>query len=99
MIGGRDGTGAGRTMKEYEDQLEALKKENFNLKLRIYFLEERMGITSADENTIKKNIELKVPIFSICLLSNCWSYFVAYKKFTCLFLFLLINIDRLKLNH
>lgn len=47
-------------MKEYEDQLEALKKENFNLKLRIYFLEERMGITSADENAIKKNIELKV---------------------------------------
>lgn len=47
-------------MKDYEDQLEALKKENFNLKLRIYFLEERMGITSVDENTIKKNIELKV---------------------------------------
>lgn len=60
MIGSREGTGIGRTMKEYEDQLEALKKENFNLKLRIYFLEERMGITSADENAIKKNIELKV---------------------------------------
>ncbi|KAG9428131.1 centrosomin isoform X1 [Apis mellifera carnica] len=65
MIGSREGTGIGRTMKEYEDQLEALKKENFNLKLRIYFLEERMGITSADENAIKKNIELKVEIESL----------------------------------
>ncbi|XP_076643396.1 phosphodiesterase 4D interacting protein centrosomin isoform X3 [Halictus rubicundus] len=58
VIGTRDR--GGRTMKDYEDQLEALKKENFNLKLRIYFLEERMGITSVDENAIKKNIELKV---------------------------------------
>ncbi|XP_015438709.1 PREDICTED: centrosomin isoform X2 [Dufourea novaeangliae] len=58
VMGTRDR--GGRTMKDYEDQLEALKKENFNLKLRIYFLEERMGITSVDENAIKKNIELKV---------------------------------------
>ncbi|XP_043524063.1 centrosomin-like isoform X2 [Frieseomelitta varia] len=65
VIGARDGAGVGRTMKEYEDQLEALKKENFNLKLRIYFLEERMGISSADENAIKKNIELKVEIESL----------------------------------
>ncbi|XP_043499143.1 centrosomin isoform X3 [Polistes fuscatus] len=57
--------GVGRTMKEYEDQLGALKKENFNLKLRIYFLEERMGITSADEGAIKKNIELKVEVESL----------------------------------
>ncbi|XP_012262634.2 CDK5 regulatory subunit-associated protein 2 isoform X2 [Athalia rosae] len=58
------GTG-GRTMKEYEDQLGMLKKENFNLKLRIYFLEERMGITSADEDAVKKNIELKVEVESL----------------------------------
>ncbi|XP_015592615.1 centrosomin isoform X3 [Cephus cinctus] len=65
-IGGVPGIGAGgRTMKEYEDQLEALKKENFNLKLRIYFLEERMGITSADEGAVKKNIELKVEVESL----------------------------------
>jgi hypothetical protein len=53
----------GRTMKEYEDQLSQLKKENFNLKLRIYFLEERMGhMSSADDkdDPVKKNIELKV---------------------------------------
>lgn len=54
--------GPGRTMKEYEDKLCTLQKENFNLKIRIYFLEERMGITSADEDAIKKNIELKVSI-------------------------------------
>lgn len=50
-------------MKEYEDQLTQLRKENFNLKLRIYFLEERMGhMNAADdkEDPVKKNIELKV---------------------------------------
>ena len=31
-----------RTMKEYDQQIADLKKENFSLKLRIYFLEERM---------------------------------------------------------
>ncbi|KAF7408494.1 hypothetical protein HZH66_003031 [Vespula vulgaris] len=64
-VPGMASAGVGRTMKEYEDQLGALKKENFNLKLRIYFLEERMGITSADEGAIKKNIELKVEIESL----------------------------------
>ncbi|XP_015190024.1 PREDICTED: myosin-11 isoform X2 [Polistes dominula] len=64
-VPGMASAGVGRTMKEYEDQLGALKKENFNLKLRIYFLEERMGITSADEDAIKKNIELKVEVESL----------------------------------
>ncbi|XP_033227702.1 centrosomin isoform X3 [Belonocnema kinseyi] len=66
IIGSAAGiVGSGRTLKEYEDKLCALQKENFNLKLRIYFLEERMGITSADEDAIKKNIELKVAIESL----------------------------------
>ncbi|XP_015112494.1 centrosomin isoform X3 [Diachasma alloeum] len=56
---------AGRTIKDYEDQLGVLQKENFNLKLRVYFLEEKMGISSADENTIKKNIELNVELESL----------------------------------
>ncbi|KAJ8679472.1 hypothetical protein QAD02_015259 [Eretmocerus hayati] len=59
MGGGQGIGGPGRTMKECEEELGALKKENFRLKLRIYHLEERMGISSADEDTIKKNIELK----------------------------------------
>jgi len=50
-------------MKEYEELLGSLRKENFNLKLRIYFLEERMGKLNGikdKEEAIKHNIELKV---------------------------------------
>lgn len=58
------GIGYGRTMKEYEDQLSRLQKENFQLKLRIYFLEEKgvspANVSSSDENALKTNIELKV---------------------------------------
>ncbi|KAK0094120.1 hypothetical protein PV326_011778 [Microctonus aethiopoides] len=49
-------TTGGRTIKDYEDQLGALQKENFQLKLRIYFLEEKMGILglgTADENAVE----------------------------------------------
>ncbi|KAL0115738.1 hypothetical protein PUN28_010934 [Cardiocondyla obscurior] len=56
-------TGYGRTMKEYEDELSNLKKENFQLKLRIYLLEEgnpaRNGMNFSDEDVIKTNVELK----------------------------------------
>ncbi|XP_042251849.1 CDK5 regulatory subunit-associated protein 2-like isoform X3 [Thunnus maccoyii] len=50
------------TMKDYENQITALKKENFNLKLRIYFMEERMQQKCDDstEDIFKTNIELKV---------------------------------------
>ncbi|GLG97817.1 Centrosomin [Gryllus bimaculatus] len=41
--GGRSPPFRGRTMKEYEEMLAQLRKENFNLKLRLYFLEERGG--------------------------------------------------------
>ncbi|XP_011261366.2 CDK5 regulatory subunit-associated protein 2 isoform X2 [Camponotus floridanus] len=61
--GSSGGVSYGRTMKEYEDELSSLKKENFQLKLRIYFLEEknptRSGISSSDEDIIKTNVELK----------------------------------------
>lgn len=54
----------GRSVKEFEEQLTNLKKENFNLKLRIYFLEEKMGtnFTLDKDNVVKKNIELQVMI-------------------------------------
>jgi hypothetical protein len=61
----------GRTAKEYEEQLRVLKKENFNLKLRIYFLEERMsrlgrpGPTGDDEDAERKLIELKVRLIKM----------------------------------
>ncbi|XP_034231629.1 centrosomin-like isoform X2 [Thrips palmi] len=53
----------GRTMKDYEEKQSALRKENFNLKLRIYFLEERMSQINGlkdKEEAIKNNIELNV---------------------------------------
>ncbi|KAF4789107.1 CDK5 regulatory subunit-associated protein 2 isoform X2 [Turdus rufiventris] len=56
-----------RTMKDYENQITDLKKENFNLKLRIYFLEERMQqkFDGPTEEVYKLNIELKVEIESL----------------------------------
>ncbi|XP_029920528.1 CDK5 regulatory subunit-associated protein 2 isoform X2 [Myripristis murdjan] len=55
------------TMKDYENQITALKKENFNLKLRIYFMEERMQEKCDDstEDIFKTNIELKVELESM----------------------------------
>ncbi|KAI5705586.1 hypothetical protein M8J75_016648 [Diaphorina citri] len=41
----------GRSMKDLEEQLTQLKKENFNLKLRIYFAEERKKILQGAEHT------------------------------------------------
>ncbi|XP_075572247.1 CDK5 regulatory subunit-associated protein 2 isoform X1 [Pelecanus crispus] len=54
-------------MKDYENQITDLKKENFNLKLRIYFLEERMQqkFDGPTEEIYKFNIELKVEIESL----------------------------------
>uniref|UniRef100_A0A3B3DF90 Centrosomin N-terminal motif 1 domain-containing protein n=1 Tax=Oryzias melastigma TaxID=30732 RepID=A0A3B3DF90_ORYME len=54
------------TMKDYENQITALKKENFNLKLRIYFMEERMQ-TNNDFVVLFHvyNIELKVELESM----------------------------------
>ncbi|CRL02546.1 CLUMA_CG015749, isoform A [Clunio marinus] len=51
--------GQGRSLREFEEQMTALRKENFNLKLRIYFLEEK---TASDCNDAfhRQNIDLKV---------------------------------------
>ena len=52
-VGGAGGSAsAGRTMREYDEGLRDLKKENFNLKLRIYFLEERLGKLPGDRPTV-----------------------------------------------
>uniref|UniRef100_A0ABK0M1P6 CDK5 regulatory subunit-associated protein 2 n=1 Tax=Rattus norvegicus TaxID=10116 RepID=A0ABK0M1P6_RAT len=49
------------------EQITELKKENFNLKLRIYFLEERIQqeFAGPTEHIYKKNIELKVEVESL----------------------------------
>lgn len=53
----------GFCVKEYEEQLETLQKENFNLKLRIYFLEKNHPNVSEDAETLfSQNIDLKVQI-------------------------------------
>jgi hypothetical protein len=61
-------------LREFEDQLAALRKENFNLKLRIYFLEEKPATSTpkASQSTVetmesvsKRNIDLKVASRSI----------------------------------
>ena len=51
------------TMRECEEQITGLKKENFNLKLRIYFMEESQGLLHSPKEQAelyKVNIDLKV---------------------------------------
>jgi len=52
----------GFCVKEYEEQMNSLKKENFNLKLRLYFLEQNNTITLPEgiENFQKQFTDLKV---------------------------------------
>ncbi|XP_038650485.1 myomegalin isoform X14 [Scyliorhinus canicula] len=54
-------------LREFEKHLNDLKKENFSLKLRIYFLEERIQQKYEDssEDIYKRNIELKVEVESL----------------------------------
>lgn len=56
----------GLSIKEVEERLSTLQKENFSLKLRLYLLEERAGttITLDKEVIIKENVDLKVFNFS-----------------------------------
>ena len=54
---------AAYSMRDVDDQINSLKKQNFNLRLRIYFMEERLGLLQApkdQENIYKDNIDLKV---------------------------------------
>ncbi|KAM4663375.1 CDK5 regulatory subunit-associated protein 2 [Discoglossus pictus] len=55
------------TMKDFEMQIADLKKENFNLKLRIYFLEEQVQqkCDGSSEDLYRMNIELKVEVESL----------------------------------
>lgn len=67
------------SLREVEDQIAALRKENFNLKLRIYFLEEKptsllaksssLGNSCMNLETIdsinKQNIDLKVSDYTL----------------------------------
>ncbi|XP_049306611.1 centrosomin isoform X3 [Bactrocera dorsalis] len=57
----------GRSVREFEEQMASLRKENFNLKLRLYFLEESVpGYHQANaeghDSLMKQLIETKVEI-------------------------------------
>jgi hypothetical protein len=62
--GGSLGT-PGKTMRDYDESFKEMKKENFNLKLRIFFLEERMGLGKKNtaEELVATNLDLKVSHF------------------------------------
>lgn len=60
---GNTSPGQGRSLREHDEQLNSLRKENFNLKLRIYFLEEKIPngtISEGSEALFKQNVDLKV---------------------------------------
>ncbi|XP_048831938.1 LOW QUALITY PROTEIN: myomegalin [Brienomyrus brachyistius] len=54
-------------LRKFEQHLHDLKKENFSLKLRIYFLEERIQqkYEESSEDVHRRNIELKVEVESL----------------------------------
>ncbi|XP_026108731.1 myomegalin-like isoform X2 [Carassius auratus] len=54
-------------LREFEQHLSDLKKENFSLKLRIYFLEERIQqkFEDSSDEIYRTNIELKVEVESL----------------------------------
>ncbi|KAI5641569.1 hypothetical protein NE865_06326 [Phthorimaea operculella] len=65
MQDGHDVTSAsGISLKQYEDQLNGLRKENFHLKLRIYFLEEKLGTGAppAVQGLLEHNVRLQVEV-------------------------------------
>ena len=49
-------------VKHYDESLKSIKKENFNLKLKIFFLEERLskGNKNTEVSLINENADLKV---------------------------------------
>jgi len=61
--GGSLGTPA-HSIRDYDESQREIKKENFNLKLRIFFLEERLalGQEHSSDNLLASNIDLKVQL-------------------------------------
>ncbi|KIM72401.1 hypothetical protein PILCRDRAFT_53238, partial [Piloderma croceum F 1598] len=62
---GATGTkGANLTLRDQEKHIDNLKKENFNIKLRVHFLEERLAQLAPDQidAALKQNINLKIEV-------------------------------------
>ncbi|KAG6331744.1 hypothetical protein ID866_7347 [Astraeus odoratus] len=58
------GKGVTLTLRDQEKHIDALKKENFNIKLRVHFLEERLAQLAPDQvdAALKQNVSLKVEV-------------------------------------
>ncbi|KAJ7583262.1 hypothetical protein C8J56DRAFT_953479 [Mycena floridula] len=54
------------TLRDQEKHIDNLKKENFNIKLRVHFLEERLAQLAPDQMdaALKQNINLKIEVQS-----------------------------------
>ncbi|RDB26693.1 Anucleate primary sterigmata protein B [Hypsizygus marmoreus] len=61
-VGGTKGTTL--TLRDQEKHIDNLKKENFNIKLRVHFLEERLAQLAPDQidAALKQNINLKIEV-------------------------------------
>lgn len=62
--GNAPGKGITLTLRDQEKHIDALKKENFNIKLRVHFLEERLAQLAPDQvdAALKQNVSLKVEV-------------------------------------
>ncbi|KAI6137841.1 hypothetical protein EDD17DRAFT_1782820 [Pisolithus thermaeus] len=62
--GNAPGKGVTLTLRDQEKHIDALKKENFNIKLRVHFLEERLAQLAPDQvdAALKQNVSLKVEL-------------------------------------
>ncbi|KAG1801892.1 microtubule associated-domain-containing protein, partial [Suillus subaureus] len=58
------GKGAALSLRDQEKHIDSLKKENFNIKLRVHFLEERLAQLAPDQidAALKQNINLKIEV-------------------------------------
>ncbi|KAI0806659.1 hypothetical protein C8Q74DRAFT_1189709 [Fomes fomentarius] len=56
--------GLNLTLRDQEKHIDALKKENFNIKLKVHFLEERLAQLAPDQidAALKQNISLKIEV-------------------------------------
>ncbi|KAF9528211.1 hypothetical protein CPB83DRAFT_814130 [Crepidotus variabilis] len=62
--GASNGKGVTLTLRDQEKHIDNLKKENFNIKLRVHFLEDRLAQLAPDEvdAALKQNINLKIEV-------------------------------------
>ncbi|CAL1703091.1 unnamed protein product [Somion occarium] len=56
--------GVNLTLRDQEKHIDSLKKENFNIKLKVHFLEERLAQLAPDQidAALKQNINLKIEV-------------------------------------